>query len=68
MLDAKFTVNGIFTTPSAGGVLRWETLFTPYNPGKGTPNLAGTFEARSLVALPVGLSLTATTQEERRTR
>jgi hypothetical protein len=60
VLDAKFTVNGIFSTPSTAGILRWESLFTPYNPGRGTVNLAGTFETRSLVALPVGLSLTAT--------
>ena len=60
MLDANFTVNGIFSTPSAGGVLRWESLFTPYNPGKGTVNPAGTFETRSLVALPVSLTLGAT--------
>jgi hypothetical protein len=60
VLDAKFTVNGIFKTPSAGGILRWESLFTPYNRGKGTVNLAGTFETRSLVALPVGLTLAAT--------
>ena len=64
MLDAKFTVNGIFTTPSTAGILRWESLFTPYNPGKGTVNLAGTFETRSLVALPVGLSLTATHKKD----
>ena len=57
LLDAKFTVNGIFKTPATAGVLRWETIFTPYNPGKGTPNLAGTFEARSLVQLPVALTL-----------
>jgi hypothetical protein len=57
LLDAKFTVNGIFKTPAASGALRWETLFTPYNPGKGTPNAVGTFEARSLVQLPVALSL-----------
>jgi hypothetical protein len=58
LLDAKFTVNGIFKTPSTGGLIRWETLFTPYNKGKGTVNAAGTFEARSLVGLPVTLGLT----------
>ena len=57
LLDAQFTVNGIFKTPSAGGVLRWESLFTPYNAGKGTPNAVGTFEARALVALPTSLTL-----------
>ena len=53
LLDAKFTVNKIFTTPTGAGLVKWETLFTPYNPGKGTPNLAGTFEARAFVPLPI---------------
>jgi hypothetical protein len=60
LLDAKFTVNKIFTTPTAGGVLKWETLFTPYNPGKGTPNAAATFEARAFVPVPISLGLRAT--------
>ena len=67
VLDAKFTVNGIFTTPATAAAYRWETLFTPYNPGKGTVNLAGTFEARSLVQLPVGLSLSATYNKKKGT-
>ena len=52
LLDAQFTVNSIFTAPSAGSVNVWHTLFTPYNPGVGTVNAAGTFEARSLVGAP----------------
>jgi hypothetical protein len=60
LLDAQFTVNNIFSTPSPGGLLRWESLFTPYSPGKGTPNAVGTFETRSFVPLPVSLNLTAT--------
>jgi hypothetical protein len=60
LLDAKFTVNKIFTTPTAGGVLKWETLFTPYNAGKGTPNAAATFEARAFVPVPISLGLHAT--------
>jgi hypothetical protein len=60
VLDAKFTVNKIFTTPTAAALLKWETLFTPYNPGKGTPNPAGTFEARAFVPLPIVLGLHAT--------
>jgi len=52
VLDARFTVNGIFTTPVTAGNYTWESLLTPYNPGKGTPNAAGTFEARALVGLP----------------
>jgi len=67
LLDAQFTVNNIFSTPSAGGLIRWETLFTPYNPGKGTANAVGTFEARSFVPLPVSLNLTATYTKKTKT-
>jgi hypothetical protein len=57
LLDSRFTVNGIFTTPTSGGLVKWESLFTPYNPGKGTPNPAGTFEARALVPVPIILGI-----------
>ena len=53
LLDAKFTVNKILTTPTGAGVMKWETLFTPYNPGKGTPNAAATFETRAFVPIPI---------------
>jgi hypothetical protein len=53
LLDAKFTVNKIYTTPTGAGVMKWETLFTPYTPGKGTPNATGTFEARAFVPVPI---------------
>ncbi len=53
VLDAVFTVNGIFTTPGSAGTQGWQALFTPYNPGQGTVNAAGTFEAQALVGLPV---------------
>jgi hypothetical protein len=59
LLDAKFTVNGIFTTPATAGLIKWETLFTPYVPKKGQVNRAGTFEARAFVPLPVALGLQA---------
>jgi len=58
LLDAEFTVTGIFTAPTTPGLLPWHTLFTPYTPGAGTPNLVGTFEARALVGAP-SLSLKA---------
>jgi hypothetical protein len=58
LLDAEFTVKGIFTAPTAPGLLAWHTLFTPYNPGLGTVNPVATFEARSLVGVP-SLSLKA---------
>jgi hypothetical protein len=58
LLDAKFTVNNIFSgAPS--GVAVWHNLFTPFNPGVGTLNLAGTFEARALVGTP-SLTIKAT--------
>jgi len=58
LLDAKFTVNNIFSgAPSTLAV--WHTLFTPFNPGVGTLNLAGTFEARALVGTP-SLTIKAT--------
>lgn len=53
VLDAVFTVNGIFTTPSSPGTQGWQALFTPYNPGQGTANAPGTFEAQALVGIPV---------------
>jgi hypothetical protein len=67
LLEATFTVNGIFTTPTAGGLLKWDTLFTPYNPGKGTPNMAGTFEARAFVPLPIILNLQASYKKATKT-
>jgi hypothetical protein len=67
LLEATFTVNGIFTTPTGGGLLEWDALFTPYNPGKGTPNTAGTFEARAFVPLPTILNLQASYKKATRT-
>jgi hypothetical protein len=52
LLDASFTVNNIFTAPSAATVSVWNTLFTPYNRGVGTVNAVATFDARSLVGTP----------------
>lgn len=57
VLDVRFTVNGVFTTPNAGGLLKWDALFTPYTPKTGKANPAGTFEARGFVPLPVILGL-----------
>jgi hypothetical protein len=57
LLDAKLTLNNVFTTPTGSGLIKWETLFTPYNPGIGTVNKAGTFEARAFVPLPITLGV-----------
>ncbi|MGI8421494.1 MAG: hypothetical protein ACR2MU_04420 [Gaiellaceae bacterium] len=59
LIDALFTVNGIFTLPASNGQYVWSGLFTPYLPAVGKPNPAATVESRSFVRLPVILSLNA---------
>lgn len=65
LLDVRFTVNGIFTTPTSGGLAKWETLVTPYARGTGAPNPAGRFEARAFVPLPVILRIRASYAKKR---
>jgi hypothetical protein len=47
LLEATFTVNNIFTVPA--DLSTWKALTTPYAPGTGVPNAAGSVETRSLV-------------------
>jgi hypothetical protein len=56
LLSATFTVNGVLTPPA--GSVRWIAFTTPYNPGTGTPNAAGTVETRSFVG-PGAVTLNA---------
>jgi hypothetical protein len=56
-LDAAFTVKGVFTNPSAAGNHLWRSVFTPYTPGTGAANPAGTREAQGVVPMPYSLSL-----------
>jgi hypothetical protein len=44
-----------FTVPTKAGDYRWRSLWTPYTPGTGTANTAGTVEAQSVVRIPPGL-------------
>jgi hypothetical protein len=58
LLEAVFTVNNIFQ-PLEGSI--WKALTTPYTPGTGTPNAAGTVETRALVSngtLSIGTRVT----------
>jgi hypothetical protein len=58
LLEAVFTVNNIFTVPAGTSV--WKALTTPYAPGTGVPNVAGTVETRSIVgtgAISIGKKL-----------
>jgi hypothetical protein len=58
LLDARFTVN-VTSLPSGTATNVWRALFTPYTPGRGLPNVAGTVEARSFVGVPGSVSLRA---------
>ena len=59
LLSATFTSSAI-DEPSAAGDYRWTSLWTPYNPGKGTVDASGSVEVQSLRHLPVTLSTTVT--------
>jgi len=48
------TLSG-FTVPTKTGDYRWRSLWTPYAPGTGNVNTAGTVEAQSVVRVPPGL-------------
>ncbi len=60
LVDARLALNSVFTSPTSAGTGRWEMFTTPYTPGKGTPNAAGTWESRAFVPLPVVLTIKAT--------
>lgn len=56
LVSADFTVQGVFTN-GPRGQYQWAGIFTPYTPGKGTPNALGTVEWRTYVGLPSSLTL-----------
>ncbi len=47
LLDSTLTLNNIFTTVASPAM--WTSFWTPYGPGTGIPNVAGTVEARAFV-------------------
>jgi hypothetical protein len=59
LLSASFTSSAI-TEPTSSGDFRWTSLWTPYNPGKGTPNAAGSVEVQALRHIPTQVKLTVT--------
>ena len=68
LTQVDFKVNSIYTSDGTGEA-RWRVLATPYNPGQGTPNAAGTGEAQSVSHSRARLTLakpTVKTHEERR--
>ena len=56
-IDAAFSVKGVFTNSSNAGNQLWRSLFTPYTPGTGTPNAAGTREAQGIAPSPYSVSI-----------
>jgi hypothetical protein len=51
-----FKVTNVFTSPGTGEP-RWRLLATPYNPGRGTPNAAGSVESQSVIGFPRRVTL-----------
>jgi hypothetical protein len=59
LLSATFSVSAI-TQPAAAGDFRWTSLWTPYNPGKGTANAAGSVETQAVRHIPTQAKLSVT--------
>jgi hypothetical protein len=56
LTQVDFKVQNVYATAGTGQP-RWRVLATPYTPGRGTPNAAGSVEAQSVVAFPRTLAL-----------
>ena len=56
LLSATFTTTALTGTTAA----RWTSLWTPYTPGAGTPNAAGSVEAQSLTKAAATASIHVT--------
>lgn len=67
LVDARLVLNSIFTSPTTAGTGVWEMITTPWTPGKGTPNPAGTWESRAVVPLPVVLTIKASYNAKKNT-
>ena len=60
LVRATMTLNGVISTAqSGGGDVRWSGIFTPYTPGRGTPNAAGTVQAQSITRITGNVRLTS---------
>ena len=66
LLSATISSSAI-AQPVASGDYRWTSLWTPYNPGKGTPNAAGSVEAQSIRHIPTQVKLTVTKKKVTKT-
>jgi hypothetical protein len=59
LLSATFSASAI-TEPAASGDFRWTSAWTPYNPGVGTANVAGSVETQSVQHIPTQVKLNVT--------
>ena len=57
LVDALLTFANTYTNATTPNAYIWSSIWTPYNPGVGTPNVAGTVTAVSLTPLPIALTL-----------
>ena len=59
LVSATLHLSNLFALPAQNGSYGWTAVTTPYTVGTGTPNAAGTVQARAFVQLPAQLSLKA---------
>ena len=59
LVSATLHLANVFALPAQNGSYGWTAVTTPYTVGTGTPNPAGTVQARAFVQLPAQLSLKA---------
>jgi hypothetical protein len=59
LVNATLHLSNLFALPAQNGSYGWTAVTTPYTVGTGTPNPAGTVQARAFVQLPAQLSLKA---------
>jgi hypothetical protein len=68
IVNAKITLDaGVITTPATGAFL-WRAAITPWTVEGATPNLPGTVEAQSIVALPPAAKLKAVVKKVKKTK
>jgi hypothetical protein len=59
LVSATLHLANVFALPAQNGSYGWTAVTTPYTVDTGTPNPAGTVQARAFVQLPAQLSLKA---------
>ena len=63
LLQAAFSVAGVFTSPTRRGSYAWNSVFVPYTPGSASPNPPNAAQSTSIVRLPVTFGMTVRRQK-----